>query len=178
MCGKYAWACESRGSKAGLSDAAALALARQVTAKVNRSVRQRSDASVYGVKERWTLPTGGAGDCEDLALLKKKELMRLGIGGNRLKMAQVFTRRLEPHAVLVLRTGKGDYVIDNLNSSVKHWSSTGYTFVKMQGGGGKWDLVLLGPHAKRTGAKSRGATSSYKTKKTVFRSNLQQSQLR
>ena len=55
------------------------------------------------------------------------------------------------HAVLVLRSASGDYVLDNLTDAVRPWAETGYTFLKMQdpAHGERWNLILLGPRARR-----------------------------
>lgn len=106
---------------------------------------------MFGVAERWTLPSSGAGDCEDIALLKLKLMIEAGVAPNRLFLAQVLSRRLQQHVVLVVRTRSGDYILDNLTSRMKTWQKTGYTFLKMQNADNarKWDAVLLGPRARR-----------------------------
>ena len=38
----------------------------------------------------------------------------------------------EGHAVLTVRTDKGDYVLDNLTDTVKPWEETGYRYLKRQ----------------------------------------------
>jgi len=151
VCGQYPWACSSRASGKITGDAEILAIARKVNSSVNRKIRQVSDQAQFGVKERWTLPTSGKGDCEDIVLMKLKKLIDAGVAPKRLFMAQVLPRRFEQHVVLIVRTKKGDYVLDSLTSRVKTWRQTGYTFLKMQNPGNarKWDVVLLGPMASR-----------------------------
>jgi predicted transglutaminase-like cysteine proteinase len=151
VCGQYPWACSNRSNGRIKGDAEILAIARKVNSQVNRTIRPVSDQAQFGVRERWTLPTSGAGDCEDYALMKLKKLIDAGVAPNRLFMAQVLPRKNEQHVVLIVRTGKGDYVLDNLTSSVRTWQRTGYTFLKMQNARNarKWDVVLLGPMARR-----------------------------
>ena len=43
----------------------------------------------YGIADYWTLPTDGKGDCEDYALLKRHELIRLGWPSSALLMTIV-----------------------------------------------------------------------------------------
>ena len=150
LCGRYAWACSTQQSS--VSDAEALQTADRINRQVNMRIRAASDPQLYGVAERWTLPVRGAGDCEDYALLKKKLLLEAGLPGKMLLLATGMNRKAEPHAVLVLRLASGDYILDNLTSSVKRWQQTGYTFVKMQkpGDPSQWDAVLLGPFASRS----------------------------
>ena len=40
--------------------------------------------------------------------------------------------RMNGHAVLVVRTDRGDFVLDNMRNKVLLWSDTEYTFLKMQ----------------------------------------------
>jgi predicted transglutaminase-like cysteine proteinase len=151
ICGQYPWACSNRAAGKITGDNQILSIARKVNSQVNRLIRPVSDQAQFGVKEKWTLPTSGSGDCEDYVLMKLKKLIDAGVAPNRLFMAQVLPRRYEQHVVLIVRTGKGDYVLDNLTSSVRTWRQTGYTFLKMQNARNarKWDVVLLGPMATR-----------------------------
>lgn len=151
ICSQYPWACSNRSQGRINGDTEILAVARKVNSHVNRTVRPVSDQAQFGVRERWTLPTSGKGDCEDYVLMKLKKLIDAGVAPNRLFMAQVLPRRNEQHVVLVVRTGKGDYVLDNLTSRIRTWQQTGYTFLKMQNARNarKWDVVLLGPMASR-----------------------------
>ena len=38
----------------------------------------------------------------------------------------------EGHAVLMVRTDRGDYILDNKTSAVLPWDQTGYVFVKRE----------------------------------------------
>ncbi len=40
--------------------------------------------------------------------------------------------KTEGHAVLMVRTDKGDYILDNQNKNILLWSKTRYRFVKRQ----------------------------------------------
>ena len=131
LCARYSWAC--RESKQKLADASeAIALARQVNRRINRKVQSVDDIAQYRVKDYWALPSSRGGDCEDFALLKKHELIKLGIPAGRLLIATVFSKRIGPHAVLVLRLDDGDHVLDNLDSRIKAWHQTDYTFLRIQ----------------------------------------------
>ena len=145
LCGAHSWACATSSNRAPLTRAQ-LETVVATNRRINRSVRQISDRAQYGVEEHWALPTARGGDCEDFAMLKKLELMRAGIAPQRLLIATVLDRRLQSHAVLVLRTDFGDFVLDNLTSEIKPWHATGYTFLKMQNpqAKGTWVGVLTG----------------------------------
>ena len=145
ICARYDWAC-ARGNGLKMSDAAAMKVARSVNSAVNRKTRPVSDLAQYGVSENWTLPSQRGGDCEDLALMKKKSLIAQGVAPERLLIATVLDRKRGSHAVLVLRTAAGDYVLDSLVGSIKPWRATGYSFLKMQdpAAPSRWNAIFAG----------------------------------
>lgn len=111
----------------------------EVNIRANTSIRAVSDQELYGVEERWTYPDG-AGDCEDYALLKRKRLQALGIAPSNLLLTVVERENGEGHAVLTLRTERGDFILDNLDWRIRNWRDTPYTYVKRQSTAhsGKW----------------------------------------
>ncbi|SPH18747.1 hypothetical protein DEA8626_02290 [Defluviimonas aquaemixtae] len=131
-----------------------MTLARDVNRAVNRKVREVSDLRQYGNDDVWALPTAKGGDCEDFALLKKKELIQRGVAPQNLLIATVLDRRGGPHAVLVLRTSHGDFVLDNLDSRILSWRQTGYTFLRMQDPSNprRWNAVFSGGLIKLAGS--------------------------
>jgi len=131
LCRTYAWAC-ARAAAQTSSPEDQLQRVSAVNARVNRSVRAVEDDRQYGVAEYWALPTRVGGDCEDFALLKKRELVSLGIDPRRLLIATVLDRQRNPHAVLVFRSDKGDLVLDNLTDKIRDWRATHYVFLQMQ----------------------------------------------
>ena len=131
LCNRYSWACSPRKGAAPLSKEA-LTLARQINTRVNRDVRQISDSRQFGRSEYWTLPTNIGGDCEDLALLKKAQLLQRGVPPEMLLIATVLDRQGQNHAVLVIRTSAGDYVLDSLTNQIRLWSETRYSFLRIQ----------------------------------------------
>ncbi len=145
LCSSYGWAC-ARSGRLNMTDAQAMRLARGVNSAINRQVRPVSDRAQYGVEERWTLPTQRGGDCEDVVLLKKKALVSQGVAPDRLLIATVLDRNRGSHAVLVLRTAAGDYVLDSLVGTIKPWRATGYSFLKMQdpASPSRWNAIFAG----------------------------------
>ncbi|MGO4836536.1 transglutaminase-like cysteine peptidase, partial [Rhizobiaceae sp. 2RAB30] len=91
----------------------------------------RTDMEMWGREEFWSYPDG-VGDCEDYVLEKRRELMKLGIPAGDLLITVVRQPNGDGHAVLTVRTGQGDYVLDNLESRVLAWSDTEYTYLKRQ----------------------------------------------
>jgi predicted transglutaminase-like cysteine proteinase len=102
-----------------------------VNRAVNREIKPKTDLQNYGVREKWTYPNNGYGDCEDYALLKKRRLVALGWPPESLHIAIVWNKKVG-HSVLLARTDQGEFVLDNLRSDVRLWSKTGYDFVKRQ----------------------------------------------
>ena len=49
----------------------------------------------------------------------------------------------EGHAILTVRTDRGDFVLDNLNAEVLPWAQTGYRFLKRQSSQntGRWVTI-------------------------------------
>ncbi len=143
LCGTYDWACAPGGAALSRRQ---IDLAGQVSRSINSRVREVTDQAQYGRAEHWALPTTRGGDCEDFALLKKRELIARGLPPSRLLIASVFDRRRNSHAVLVLRTDQGDLILDNLTDRVVGWRETGYTFIRMQKPSDpkRWVAVMAG----------------------------------
>jgi len=147
-CRRYPWFCANRTTGAGpIGQADLLELAARINRRVNVSVSQLSDPENYGVADYWTLPTNGNGDCEDFVLQKYKLLLDAGVDSRELSIAVVLDRQGDNHAVLVLRHGSGDLVLDSLTSGIRLWNRTGYTFLAMQSGDDKtrWEVVMNQP---------------------------------
>jgi predicted transglutaminase-like cysteine proteinase len=108
------------------------ALIARVNLQVNRAVMPLSDLEIYGRDEFWTYPVDGVGDCEDYALEKRRLLREAGLSLTNLLITVVRKSDGEGHAVLTVRTDRGDYILDNLNDEVKLWSETNYQFLKRQ----------------------------------------------
>ena len=121
--------------------AARKAQLNSVNAFVNRKIAQRSDLSTTGRADTWTLPTS-QGDCEDIAILKKSELIKLGWPASTLLLTVARAGR-EGHTVLTVRTSEGDLVLDNRTSVVRDWSRTSYRYFarQSQSNGAKWERI-------------------------------------
>jgi predicted transglutaminase-like cysteine proteinase len=102
-----------------------------VNLAVNDSVKPMSDLDVYGKDEVWAYPHG-VGDCEDYVLEKRRILLAGGIPASNLLITVVRKPDGEGHAVLTVRTDKGDFVLDNLSGAVRQWFETGYRYLKRQ----------------------------------------------
>lgn len=98
---------------------------------VNMEVTPLTDMEIWGQEEYWSYPDG-QGDCEDYALEKRRRLMALGVPASDLLITVARQPNGDGHAVLTVRTSRGEFVLDNLESRVLAWADTEYTFLKRQ----------------------------------------------
>lgn len=104
----------------GFSMAAKLAA---VNAWANARIRYVEDRDLYGKADYWanagTTLRNGAGDCEDIAIVKMQLLASMGV--NRSDMYLTIARDLArnaDHAMLVVRTGDGHWLLDNATNEL------------------------------------------------------------
>lgn len=116
-----------------------------VNSGVNAAVLPATDMQIYGVVERWDYPRL-AGDCEDYALEKRRELIAEGWPASSLLMTVVKDEVGDGHAVLTVRTDRGDFILDNKTDVVEAWDRTPYRFLKRQStvNAGAWDKIADG----------------------------------
>ncbi len=134
FCIEYAPECDTRSSlprDVALSTRAWSELKR-INVAVNTSVKPMTDMDHWGVVERWNYPDDGYGDCEDYALQKRKLLMVVGWPREALLMTVVRDQNGNGHAILTVKTDRGEYILDNQTNDVLLWADTGYRFVKRQ----------------------------------------------
>ena len=128
----------------------------QVNTWVNNAIKPMTDLDHWGVVERWSYPDDGYGDCEDYVLLKRRMLLQAGWPREALLITVVRDKKDEGHAVLTVKTDKGDFVLDNQAETVVLWSDTGYRFVKRQSQTDPNVWMALGdPHAATATATAR-----------------------
>jgi predicted transglutaminase-like cysteine proteinase len=121
---------------------------QQVNSLVNAAIVPATDLEMFGVEERWVYP-GTHGDCEDYVLLKRRILMEQGWPASALLITVVLRPDGLGHAVLTVRTDRGDLVLDNLAPNVRLWSETPYLYVKRQSeqNTGRWVSIDDGRNA-------------------------------
>lgn len=103
----------------------------RINSYVNDIIKPMNDYDIYGRDEMWAYPAS-VGDCEDYVLLKRRFLIEKGVSPSNALITVVRKPDGEGHAVLTIRTDKGDYILDNLTDRVRNWNRTGYTFLKRQ----------------------------------------------
>jgi predicted transglutaminase-like cysteine proteinase len=111
---------------------------------VNETIKPMTDQEHWGVIEKWSFPTDGYGDCEDYVLLKRKMLIEAGWPREALLITVVRDKKGDGHAVLTVKSDKGEFILDNQNESVLAWQDTGYRFVKRQSQADQNVWVALG----------------------------------
>jgi predicted transglutaminase-like cysteine proteinase len=99
---------------------------------VNTNIKPMTDLEHWGVVERWNYPDDGYGDCEDYVLEKRRMLLRAGWPREALLITVVRDQHGDGHAILTVKTDKGEFILDNQRDDVLLWSDTGYRFVKRQ----------------------------------------------
>jgi predicted transglutaminase-like cysteine proteinase len=134
FCSRYSGECDVEPLEPADVDLtpAALKDIERVDRQVNGAVTPETDMDHWGVVDRWDYPTDGKGDCEDYALLKRKILIGEGYPRQALLITVVKDLEGEGHAILTVKTNRGEFVLDNLNDKVLAWSDTGYKFIKRQ----------------------------------------------
>lgn len=117
--------CRGGGASSVAYTSSTAALLRRVNDTVNSSIRYRSE-------RRGTWSVGGStGDCEDFALTKRSRLIRAGLPAGALRMATARTRKGELHAVLIVKTDRGDFVLDNIRKKIVTRNQSGYRYLKV-----------------------------------------------
>jgi predicted transglutaminase-like cysteine proteinase len=104
-----------------------------VNRDVNGSIEAVTDKEHWGVADRWDFAEDGYGDCEDYELVKRKRLVEAGFPHRAMRMTVVIDEAGQGHAVMMVRTDRGDFILDNRRNTVLPWRQTGYTYVKREG---------------------------------------------
>lgn len=123
-----------------------LALLKKINQRVNGRVVQRRDSLVFGEAELWRrsgVGQGAMGDCEDLAIEKRLQLVAEGFAPEKLAYAVVYDRSVGLHTVLVARTRDGDVVLDSATPYVTPWDKARYSWISVQSmeAPGRWFSV-------------------------------------
>ena len=104
----------------------------KVNSWANDNIQPITDQEHWGVVEQWDYPDDGKGDCEDYVLLKRRMLMQAGWPREALLISVVRDKKGDGHAVLTVKTDRGEYILDNQEAEILPWTKTGYHFVKRQ----------------------------------------------
>lgn len=109
---------------------------------VNIKIEPLTDMDIWGEVEVWSYPTT-VGDCEDYVLLKRHTLISAGVHPSNLLVTVVKQRNGDGHAVLTVRTDRGDFILDNLRGEISEWRDTPYEYLKRQSSdhAGRWVTI-------------------------------------
>jgi predicted transglutaminase-like cysteine proteinase len=129
------------------------ALLTRVQASVNAGIVYTDDRPAPGRSDDWSLPLRQAaigpvqGDCEDYALEKRRLLRDAGVPAEALAMTVAVLPDGEWHAVLVVTTDRGDFVLDNRIAAVVAWDMLNYRWVMRESAdaGTGWRAAQDGP---------------------------------
>jgi predicted transglutaminase-like cysteine proteinase len=109
----------------------------QINTIANREIDPVGDEDHYRIYEQdilnwWTYPDDGRGNCNDYVILKRKLLIEAGWPKAALLMTVVVDQHGDGHLILMVRTDRGDLILDNMREEIVLWDRTGYRFVKRQ----------------------------------------------
>lgn len=120
---------------------------------VDREIEPIGDEDHYHIYEQdilnwWTYPDDGKGNCNDYVLMKRKLLIEAGWPRSALLMTVVVDQHGDGHLILMVRTDRGDLILDNMREEIVPWDRTGYRFVKRQSAYNHNDWVAIQPPAE------------------------------
>lgn len=99
--------CPSKGPRSVRYSAALMQLVSKVQTQVNGEITPRRETV-----DVWSADVS-SGDCDDYVMTKRRRLIRAGVPATAMRV--LVSRRFgEGHVVLILKTDKGEIVLDNL----------------------------------------------------------------
>jgi predicted transglutaminase-like cysteine proteinase len=98
--------------------------------RVNRAIRSRPDPR-GPVNDQWSLAPA-AGDCDDYAVTKRQALLAAGWPSSAALLVRAQLPDGQFHLVVMLRTDRGDMLLDNLTDTISPWSRPLYRWVDLQ----------------------------------------------
>jgi len=98
---------------------------------VNKTIVPMNDMQHYGVEDYWEIGVR-YGDCDKYALTKQLFLRERGWPMSALLMTVVRDENGDGHAILTVRTSRGDMVLDNRQARIVAWTQTPYEYIKRQ----------------------------------------------
>lgn len=103
-----------------------------VNDQANRNIEPVTSIEHWGEVEHWAYPDDGKGDCVSYVLLKRRRLIQAGWPREALLITTVRDKRGNGHAVLTVKTNRGEFILDNEELEILPWDKTGYHFLKQQ----------------------------------------------
>ncbi len=113
-------------------DAASWQTLNAVNDAVNREIEPITDLEHWGLVDKWNFPDDKKGDCEDYVIEKRQRLLEAGFPRQALLITVVRDKTGDGHAVLTIKTDRGDFILDNEVETILPWNKTGFLFIKRQ----------------------------------------------
>lgn len=120
--------CRNSGQKVVAAKKSVMSILTQVNSSVNRAIKPRREKT-----DTWSI-SSNYGDCDDYVMTKRHRLIKAGIPSSALRIAMVRTSWGEGHAVLLVKTTAGEFVLDNLRKTIVKRSQSGYNYINVQSG--------------------------------------------
>jgi predicted transglutaminase-like cysteine proteinase len=108
---------------------------RRINSSVNRFVIQQTDDRTYKSSEYWArsgLGPAAHGDCEDIAIEKRLQLIDAGIRPDRMAFAVVYSHMAGLHVLLLVRMPSGIIALDSRSNRVGEVGKLKYRWVVIQ----------------------------------------------
>ena len=141
-CARDPMACARHGRGAVILTQSSWKQLVTINGNVNHSIKPKADGRI----DEWSVYVS-AGDCEDYALTKQRELLSHGWPSDALLVTTAYLPDGTYHAVLVVRTDRGEFVLDNLNPLILPWQKVKYRWNKRQAVGNPhiWQTIAGAP---------------------------------
>lgn len=119
--------CRATGQAGAVVEASTerMAAIETVNRQVNARIRPSDAVSEWRINP-------AAGNCNDYVVSKRHALLAQGFPSSALLINVVQTPAGEGHLVLVVKTSRGDLVLDNLTATVRSVAEAPYVWVKRQ----------------------------------------------
>lgn len=111
---------------------------------VNQAVNAAITPGPDGAEDVWSLGAG-RGDCDDYAVEKRHQLVARGWPAGAVSLAVARIPGGEHHLVVVVRTHRGDFVLDSLTDRIRAWDRTGYRWAMRSSAGDPRVWHAIGP---------------------------------
>ena len=125
----------------------------RINRSINSRIRPMSDEQAFGMSDFWTLPLSDGprpvGNCKHYVLEKRKALVEAGVPPSALSIAILRTDVGEIHAVLIVATERGDFVLDNLVPGIRGWREPDYAWLSRQVPGRPLEWAAVGESSSR-----------------------------
>jgi predicted transglutaminase-like cysteine proteinase len=131
FCQNFPESCQRQGARGIPVDDGRIVLSDDLFNRIMRVNREINRRMTPKIDATWHIG-GSSGDCKDYALTKRDILDKIGLPTSATLIATVLVPGGQMHAVLVLRTDRGDFVLDNLSSAIRSWTALPYHWNEIQ----------------------------------------------